>query len=112
MIVDLILDRREVEKSDCIMVSENRLDGFYIPILECYPKENVPENLRNGYVYKYNPRIFYHETLAYGKIGDGITAAMDYGGEEDVKRELCAYIDKQEYNPEIKEYINSVNWIS
>lgn len=30
---------------------------------------------------------------------------------EDVRNALCQYIDENEYNPEIKKYINSVNWL-
>lgn len=40
-----------------------------------------------------------------------IADAMDGGTEEDVKRELCRYIDAEDYNPEIKDYVNSVDWL-
>lgn len=59
----------------------------------------------------YRANDFYFEVLCYGKIGDEITRAMDYGTEEDVKNALCRYIDKGEYNPEIKTYINSKAWL-
>ena len=59
----------------------------------------------------YNPRDFYFDVLAYGRIGDPITRAMDYGTEEDVKKALCNYIDQQGYNPEIKKYIDSRLWL-
>ena len=42
---------------------------------------------------------------------DEISKAMDYGTEEDVKTALKAYIDKGEYNPEIKNFIDSVSWL-
>ena len=59
----------------------------------------------------YEPKTFYNSCMNYGNIADEITRAMDIGTEEDIKVALCAYIDKQEYNPEIKNYINSVNWL-
>ena len=42
---------------------------------------------------------------------DYIIGALDYGDEIDIKRALCNYIDSQNYNPAIKDYINSVNWL-
>lgn len=62
-------------------------------------------------IYHYRPHDFYFDVLHYGKVGDGITLAMDYGEEEDVKRALCEYIERNEYNPEIKKYIMSRRWL-
>ena len=59
----------------------------------------------------YEPARFYYGVMNYGEVGFGITAAMDGGTEEDVKRELCKYIKDNEYNMELCEYINSVNWL-
>jgi hypothetical protein len=59
----------------------------------------------------YNARKFYFACLARGEVGDDITTAMDYGTESDVKRALCDYIDNNEYNPEIKKFINAVKWL-
>ena len=42
---------------------------------------------------------------------DYITIAMDYGTEEDVRKALCRYIDDNEYNEKIKDYINSRAWL-
>lgn len=82
MIIDLILDRKDNE------------DAF-------------GEDL-------YSSLDFYYEIRDYEEIfgmnGD-ISKAMDYGTENDVKKALCDYIDKNDYNPEIKEYINSKSWI-
>ncbi len=61
---------------------------------------------------EYIAREFYFDVLGYGQIGDDITMAMDYGTEEDVKRALCSYIDKNDYNPDIKKYINSRMWLT
>ena len=63
----------------------------------------------------YDAYRFYTDVQDYGTVfGDlawNIARAMDEGTEEDVKRELCRYIKEQGYNPEICEYINSVNWL-
>ena len=40
-----------------------------------------------------------------------ISRALDGGEEEDIKRELCAYIDDGNYNPRIKDFINAVSWL-
>lgn len=63
----------------------------------------------------YNPKEFYNEVMEYSSIFEGafdyITKAMDYGNELDVKNALCTYIDSNDYNPEIKQYIKSKNWL-
>lgn len=65
---------------------------------------------RQGSV-KYNANDFYRAVFDYGEIGFDITRALDYGTEQDVKKALCDYIDKGQYNPNIKDYINSVKWL-
>lgn len=64
---------------------------------------------------EYSAREFYYECMEYGavRVGPGyeIARAMDGGGEGDVRRELCKYIDDEGYNPAIKDYVNSVNWL-
>lgn len=62
----------------------------------------------------YDPRTFYREIAEWSDLNpraDLITRAMDGGTEDDVRRELCAYIDANDYNPEIKYWINSRRWI-
>lgn len=59
----------------------------------------------------YYPKHFYNECMEYFAIFDAVTLAMDYGTEKDVKETLCKYIKDCEYNTEIMDYINSVNWI-
>lgn len=60
----------------------------------------------------YNSRDFYYEIMNYDEIISGdISRAMDYGTENDVKKALCDYIDNNEYNPEIKQYIRSKEWL-
>jgi len=59
----------------------------------------------------YSARQFYAGVMQYGEIGHGIAAALDSGENKDVQRELCTYIDEQEYNPDIKNYINDQEWL-
>ena len=113
MVIDLILDRKEIEKENetCVSVYDVPMNGFYKPIAEVFPEEEIADEFKDGFVWNYDPREFYYCVLGYEKVGNEITAAMDYGTEKDVKQALCNYIDKQNYNPEIKNYINSVNWL-
>lgn len=111
MIIDLILDRKDIEASSSVSVSPVKLDDFYVPVTELYPADEVPEELRGGYCYHYSAAAFYRRVWEYGSVGEDIRQALDYGTEEDVKRALCGYIDGNEYNPEIKDYINSVDWL-
>lgn len=60
----------------------------------------------------YRPEDFYRDMVLYGGSGEDIARAMDFGTEEDVRRELCKYIVGNDYNPEICEYINSRCWLS
>ena len=99
MIIDLILDR-ECDDQDIAAGYTHRQ----------YPDGKLVE-------LKYNPRKFYHKVMGYidgaGDVyADKITYAMDYGTEENVKSALCEYVINNEYNPEICDYINSVQWLS
>lgn len=60
----------------------------------------------------YDPEDFYNAMMSYEEGTDfPISRALDSGEEEDIKRELCAYIDDGNYNPKIKDFINSVKWL-
>lgn len=62
----------------------------------------------------YNAKDFYFSVLEYEStfsMDNNISMALDYGTETDIKRALCQYIDNNEYNPAIKKYINSVDWL-
>lgn len=64
---------------------------------------------------EYIPSIFYNDVREYENIfnlGSHISLALDYGTEADVKRALCGYIDSNNYNPEIKNFINNVDWLN
>lgn len=65
---------------------------------------------------RYNPHKFYRECMEYNSIfsgiADGITRAMDFGEETDVRRELCNYVTGNGYSPSICDYINSREWLN
>lgn len=81
MIIDVILDRRGYEKKDGDLGWWNR------------------EHLRD--IYDYAMEFGFHD----------LARAVDGGTEQDIRRELCRYIDTQKYNPGIKKYIRSVKWL-
>ena len=58
----------------------------------------------------YNPHDFYLRAMEYKQ--DEITRAMDGGTENDVKSALCDYIRRNEYNSDIRAYIESVDWLT
>lgn len=64
---------------------------------------------------QYKASNFYYDVMQYAEIwpeeANPITQAMDEEDENTVRGALCAYIDRQGYKPEIKEYINSVQWL-
>ena len=49
--------------------------------------------------------------MRYGEVGFGITRAMDTGTELEVKKSLYQYLADQDYNPDIKTFIDSVEWL-
>ena len=64
----------------------------------------------------YKAEDFYRYAMAesecFDGLFDGLTRAMDYGEEEDVRRELNAYIKNQGYDAEsLCEYVDSVKWL-
>ena len=63
----------------------------------------------------YRAHDFYNYAMAesecFNGMFDGLTRAMDFGEEEDVRRELNAYIKNQGYNTEICKYVDNVKWL-
>lgn len=62
----------------------------------------------------YNAKSFYSDILEYESLFDmshDISIALDYGKNEDVQNAICEYIDRNGYNPNIKCFVNAVNWI-
>ena len=64
----------------------------------------------NSGIFAYRARDFYEAVTGYGKSGEHIARALDGGTEEDVKREVCAYLDANGYNPRIKDYVSARMW--
>lgn len=81
MIIDLILERRTYEKEE----GDKQWYG-----------ESQAKDL---YVY----------AMSFGF--DYLSRALDAGGEGDIRKALCRYIDENGYRPEIKEFVNSVDWL-
>ena len=81
MIIDMILDRMEYEKS-----------GY----LNAYDPKKF-----------YDYCMFWNDMPAAQKI----TFAMDYCENNDIQKALCDYIVACNYNKNICKYINSVTWI-
>ena len=63
----------------------------------------------------YSPSVFEEEVKEYCETFPSCIPVYDAlisGSEDDVKDELCRYIDDEWYgNRLIKDYINSVNWL-
>lgn len=69
-------------------------------------KDGEPYNAKNFYNYCMD------EMMDFGYyIGGEITRAMDSRTNADVQEALCKYILEQDYNPEICDYIRSVDWL-
>ena len=69
-------------------------------------KDGVPYSAHDFYI-----ACRGYEQLKIGTHGEDISIAMDYGDNKDVQRVLCQYIDRNEYNPVIKDYIRSQIWV-
>lgn len=99
MIIDYILDRKYDEESAAQGCTHyRRMDGLLVEI-------------------KYRPDEFYRCIAQYiggcgGENAVRITRAMDSGTEDDVRRELCAYVRENGYPEHVCEYINSRTWIT
>ena len=40
-----------------------------------------------------------------------LASAIDLGDNSNIQRELCEYIDSEGYNSELKEFINTFDWV-
>ena len=64
----------------------------------------------------YSPAQFYRDCMEYSAIfdgiGDGITRAMDFGTEDDVRDAICEYITLNGYDVRLYDYIRSRRWLS
>lgn len=66
---------------------------------------------KDNYGEGYTPAGFCSACREYGAVGADIIQAMALGSEEAVKKALCVYVQKNEYNPLLVDYINRVNWV-
>ena len=64
---------------------------------------------RGGFEYRQEEISYILQSVRYFDFYY-ITRAFDSKCETLIKAALCYYIDTNEYNPEIKSYINSVIW--
>ncbi len=64
---------------------------------------------------KYSPKAFYNYLMGYYKAFPGlvepIADALDSGTNKDVQNALCDYINKEDYNADLCNYIKSVQWV-
>lgn len=68
---------------------------------------------RENGIFNYDPRELYQYINGWaGGLYDPVASAMDEGSEADVKKALCFYIGAQGYNPDIKDFVNSVDWLT
>lgn len=59
----------------------------------------------------YDAKEFYDYVMDGFKDFHYIARALDSGSNDDVREALCTYIDSQNYNPEIKDFVNSFDWL-
>ena len=62
----------------------------------------------------YNAKEFYNAVMEYTDVFPSylpVARAMDGGTEADVISELCDYVRRENYSPEICDYISSVKWL-
>ena len=105
MIIDLILDRKDLEQE---LTEQGATMAEYAEYYNA-----LTEQQKVFAAAPYDAGAFYREVREYdaGPAGDKILQALDYGTESDVKKALCNYINAGGYNPEICNYINAVEWL-
>lgn len=64
-------------------------------------------------IFNYNPKEFYDYLMNWDlESYQAVTRAMDEGTNADVQAAMCKYIDIEGYNEHIKEFVNSVDWLT
>lgn len=101
MIIDFILDRKDLEEQLEIQGKN------YINYVEWY--DSLSEQNKAFATKPYDAHDFYFYALDEGAYD--ITRAMDEGEEDDVKAALCDYVLCNGYDEQICDYINSVKWV-
>lgn len=66
---------------------------------------------RDGSPYTMETAKYIYDEATLFKMND-LARAFDCGSNEDCQRELARYIDLNEYNPDLKKYIYSVDWVN
>lgn len=66
---------------------------------------------RDGCAYGHDDMTYMHEEAETFGFVD-LARALDSGSEDDIRRELCRYIDDGGYRQDVKKYVNSVDWIA
>ena len=64
-------------------------------------------------IFNYNPKEFYDYLMNWDlESYQAVTRAMDEGTNADVQAAMCKYIDIEGYNEHIKDFVNSVDWLT
>ena len=66
---------------------------------------------RDGCAYSRDDMSYMHEEAETFGLVD-LARALDSGSDDDIRRELCRYIDDGGYRQDVKKYVNSVDWIA
>lgn len=112
MIIDLIIERKDNEA----LIAQGKTYEYLLGVRRGKLYDGVDIVEEDGVKFtkiplKYSAKAFYQQVLMYGEVGHGISEAMDYGTEDDVKRALCKYIEDGGYNMELCNYINERSWL-
>jgi len=68
---------------------------------------------REDGIFNYDPKKLYNYLIdSIHPSYHDVARAMDKGSNMEVQAEMCAYIDLEEYNPNIKCFVNSVDWLT
>lgn len=68
---------------------------------------------REDGIYNYDPKKLYNYLIdSIPHSYHDVARAMDEGTNADVQAKMCEYIDLEEYNPDIKDFVNSVDWLT
>ena len=64
-------------------------------------------------IFRYNPKKLYNYLIdSIPPSYHDVARAMDEGTNADVQAKMCEYIDLEEYNQNIKCFVNSVDWLT
>lgn len=68
---------------------------------------------RENGIFNYKPKELYDYLMGWTLPSyQSVSRAMDEGTNKDVQAAMCAYIDLEEYNPDIKRFVKSVDWLT